>query len=105
MNATMTPESALNLVNHAAQQSATWHLVALVLIGILFVIAIFRWFTRRMELLESKMDTQSSEFISHLKTANREMLEVIHANQQTTNRAIAVMDRLEHKLDTYKHTP
>jgi predicted Holliday junction resolvase-like endonuclease len=106
MNATntMTPDTALNLVNHAAAQSATWHLVALVIIGILFVIAIFRWFTRRMEKLESKMDTQSTEFISHLKTANREMLEVIHQNQQTTNRAIAVMDRLETKLDYHKHT-
>jgi hypothetical protein len=105
MNATMTPDSAIELINHAAQQSATWHLVALVIIGILFVVAIFRWFTKRMEKLESKMDTQSSDFIAHLKTANREMLEVIHQNQQTTNRAIAVMDRLEHKLDTYKHTP
>jgi predicted Holliday junction resolvase-like endonuclease len=101
----MTPESAIELINHAAQQSATWHLVALVIIGILFVVAIFRWFTRRMELLEGKMDTQSSDFIAHLKTANREMLEVIHQNQQTTNRAIAVMDRLETKLDHYKHTP
>jgi uncharacterized membrane protein (DUF106 family) len=105
MNATMTPDSALNLVNHAAAQDATWHLVALVVIGIFFVIAIFRWFTKRMEKLETKMDTQSSDFIAHLKTANREMLEVIHQNQQTTNRAIAVMDRLEHKLDIYKHTP
>lgn len=101
----MTPESALKIVNHAAQQDATWHLVALVVIGILFVIAIFRWFTKRMEKLETKMDHQSSEFISHLKTANREMLEVIHQNQQTTNRAISIMDRLETKLDLYKHTP
>jgi hypothetical protein len=101
----MTPESALKIVNHAAAQDATWHLIALVAIGLVFASILFRWFTRRMELLEGKMDTQSSEFISHLKTANREMLEVIHANQQTTNRAIAVMDRLEVKLDYHKHTP
>ena len=101
----MNPDAALKIVNHAAAQDATWHLVALVVIGILFVIAIFRWFTKRMEKLETKMDHQSTEFIAHLKTANREMLEVIHQNQQTTNRAISIMDRLETKLDLYKHTP
>lgn len=101
----MTPESALKIVNHAAQQDATWHLVALVVIGILFVIAIFRWFTKRMEKLETKMDMQSTEFIQHLKIANKEMLEVIHQNQTTTNRAIAIMDRLEIKLDYHKNTP
>lgn len=101
----MTPDAAIKLVNHAALQSPTWHLIALVVIGIGFVIVIFRWFTGRMEKLESEMKLQSTEFINHLKTANREMLEVIHQNQQTTNRAIAIMDRLETKLDIYKHTP
>ena len=101
----MNPDAALKIVNHAAAQDATWHLVALVVIGILFVIAIFRWFTKRMEKLETKMDMQSTEFIQHLKIANKEMLEVIHQNQTTTNRAIAIMDRLEIKLDYHKNTP
>jgi hypothetical protein len=101
----MTPDAALKLVNHAALQSPTWHLIALVVIGIGFVIVIFRWFTGRMEKLESEMKLQSTEFIAHLKTANREMLEVIHSNQQTTNRAISIMDRLELKLDMQKNTP
>jgi hypothetical protein len=48
----MTPDAALKLVNHAALQSPTWHLIALVVIGIGFVIVIFRWFTGRMEKLE-----------------------------------------------------
>ena len=41
----------------------------------------------------------AAEFIAHLKTANREMLEVISQNQHTTTRAIHLMDRLETKLD------
>ena len=101
----MTPDSAIKLVNHAAAQDATWHLIALVAIGLIFASVLFRWFTRRLERVESKMDEQSSEFVKHLKTANREMLEVISQNQQTTNRAISIMDRLETKLDIYKHTP
>ena len=99
----MTPESALKIVNHAARQDATWHLIALVVIGLIFASVLFRWFTRRLERVESKMDQQNEEFVMHLKTANREMLEVISSNQQTTNRAITIMDRLESKLD--RHTP
>lgn len=99
----MTPESALSLVNHAAQQDATWHIIALVAIGLVFASILFRWFTKRLERVESKMDEQNEEFVKHLKTANREMLEVISSNQQTTNRAITIMDRLESKLD--RHTP
>ena len=99
----MTPESALSFVNHAARQDATWHLIALVVIGLIFASVLFRWFTRRLERVEIKMDQQNEEFVTHLKTANREMLEVISSNQQTTNRAITIMDRLESKLD--RHAP
>ena len=74
----MTPESALKLVNHAAAQDATWHLIALVVIGLIFASVLFRWFTRRLERVETKMDQQNEEFVTHLNTANREMLEVIY---------------------------
>ena len=99
----MTPDSAVNLINHAARQDATWHLIALVAIGLIFASILFRWFTRRLERVETKMDQQNEEFVTHLKTANREMLEVISSNQQTTNRAIQIMDSLESKLD--RHNP
>jgi uncharacterized membrane-anchored protein YhcB (DUF1043 family) len=99
----MTPDSALGIINHAARQDATWHLIALVAIGLVFASILFRWFTKRLERVETKMDQQNEEFVTHLKTANREMLEVISSNQQTTNRAITIMDRLESKLD--RHAP
>jgi uncharacterized membrane-anchored protein YhcB (DUF1043 family) len=97
----MSPDSALGIINHAARQDATWHLIALVAIGLIFASILFRWFTRRLERVETKMDQQNEEFVTHLKTANREMLEVISSNQQTTNRAITIMDRLESKLDRH----
>jgi hypothetical protein len=97
----MSTDSALGIINHAARQDATWHLIALVAIGLVFASILFRWFTRRLERVETKMDQQNEEFVTHLKTANREMLEVISSNQQTTNRAITIMDRLESKLDRH----
>lgn len=94
----MTPDSALEIVNHAAQQDATWHIIALVAIGLIFASVLFRWFTRRLERVETKMEEQNFEFVQHLKTAHREMLEIISANQQTTTRAISIMERVERKL-------
>jgi ABC-type uncharacterized transport system fused permease/ATPase subunit len=98
----MTPETALNLVNHAAKQDSTWHIIALVAIGLIFASVLFRWFTKKLERLETKMDDQNADFVKHLKTANKEMLEVITLNQNTTTRAIQIMDRLESKLDKIK---
>lgn len=92
-------QAILETISHAAKQDQTWHLVALVALGIFFVVALFKWFTARLERVEHKLDSQSAEFIAHLKTANREMLEVISQNQHTTTRAIVLMDRLENKLD------
>jgi hypothetical protein len=98
----MTPDAALKIVNHAAEQNSTWHLIALVAIGLIAVSVLFRWFTKRLERVEHKMDEQNTEFVMHLKTAHREMLEIISANQQTTTRAITIMERVERKLDTHK---
>jgi len=101
----MTPHTAIETISLAASKDDRWLFVALLGIGLFFVVFLFRWFTARLERVETKMDAQSAEFTDYLQTANREMLEVISQNQTTTTRAIALMDRLEHKLDTTKNTP
>ena len=91
MNTDMPTDAALKIVNHAANQSDRWIFVALLAIGIFAEYMIFRHFTAREQALEAKIDRIGND--------SKEQ------NQQTTNRAINIMDRLEHKLDTYKHAP
>jgi type VI protein secretion system component VasK len=82
----------ITLTNHAALQSDRWLFVALLVIGLLAIGVLFRYFTARLDALQTRMDSQTAEFVAHLKTANQEMLEVIAS-------AKAVIERVERKLE------
>ena len=83
----------LELTNYASGQSDRWLFVCLLVIGLGAVFTLFRYFTGRLDNLQTRMDTQTSEFVEHLKTANQEMLSVIAS-------ARSVIERVERKLDT-----
>lgn len=89
----MSAESALfETIGHAATQSDRWLFVALLVIGISAIGILFRYFTGRLDTLQTRMDSQTAEFVSHLKTANQEMLAVIAS-------AKAVIERVERRLE------
>lgn len=89
----------IETISFAANQSDRWMFVALLIIGILAVIVLFRFFTSRLERVEKKMDQVQSEFNTHLKTANKEMLEVLSLSNQTIGRNMTILDRIERKLE------
>jgi hypothetical protein len=89
----------IGAINHVAGQSDRWMFVALLAIGILAVIVLFRFFTSRLDRVEKKMDAVQCEFNQHLKTANKEMLEVLSLSNQTIGRNMTILDRIERKLE------
>ena len=82
----------LEATNFAAGQSDRWLFVALLIIGLAAIGVLFRYFTGRLDSLQDRMDTQTAEFVAHLKTANQEMLSVITS-------AKSVIERVERKLE------
>jgi len=90
----------IKTVTFAAEQTDRWMFVALLGIGILAVVVLFRFFTGRLDRMEKKMELVQTEFNSHLKTANREMLEVLNISNQTIGRNMSILDRIERKLET-----
>jgi roadblock/LC7 domain-containing protein len=86
-------EELLNLTTHASGQSDRWLFVALLIIGLCAIGVLFRYFTGRLDSLQDRMDTQTAEFVAHLKTANQEMLSVIAS-------AKSVIERVERKLES-----
>jgi type II secretory pathway pseudopilin PulG len=86
-------------ISFAANQSDRWMFVALLVIGILAVVVLFRFFTNRLERVEKKMDQVQCEFNAHLKNANKEMLEVLSLSNQTIGRNMTILDRIERKLE------
>jgi hypothetical protein len=83
----------LEATNFAAGQSDRWLFVALLIIGITAIGILFRYFTARLDTLQDRMDKQNADFVSHLTTANREMLDVISS-------AKVVIERVERKLES-----
>lgn len=89
----MTPD--LDLINHAAAQTDRWMFIALLVIGIAAISVLFKYFTGRLDSLQSRMDKQTEDFVAHLKTANTEMLEIIASAKE-------VIQRVERKLELFK---
>ena len=83
----------IDATNFAAGQSDRWLFVALLIIGITAIGILFRYFTARLDTLQDRMDKQNADFVAHLTTANREMLEVISS-------AKVVIERVERKLES-----
>jgi type II secretory pathway pseudopilin PulG len=96
----MNPETALDTITYAANQSDRWIFVALLVVGILAAIVVFRYLTSRLDRVEKKMDQVQGEFNTHLRTANKEMLEVLSVSNQTIGRNMTILDRIERKLET-----
>lgn len=90
----------IKTITEIAQQSDRWMFVALLAIGILAVIVLFRFFTSRLDKVEKKMDQVQCEFNTHLRTANKEMLEVLSVSNQTIGRNMTILDRIERRLET-----
>jgi len=91
-------ETLVKAADYASQQSDRWMFVALLIIGLMCIGVLFRYFTGRLDTLQGRMDTQTNEFLQHLKTANKEMLDVIAMANATITKNSTLLERLERKL-------
>ena len=88
----------IETANYVSQQTDRWLFVALLLIGLTAIGILFRYFTGRLDALQTRMDEQTQEFLSHLKSANKEMLDVISMANATINKNSTLLERMERKL-------
>lgn len=91
-------EKALETISYAAQQSDRWMFVALLFIGVIFSTFLFRYFAAEVKSIRGEMREQNNEFIQHLKTANKEITELVKTAHETISRNSVVMERVERKL-------
>ena len=85
----------IETISYAANQSDRWMFIALLVIGVTAISILFKYFTGRIDALQDRMDSQTAEFVMHLKTANTEMLEIISSAKE-------VIQRVERKLELFK---
>jgi hypothetical protein len=92
-------DKVVETTNYIAQQSDRWMFVALLVIGIGCIWILFKYFTSRLDHLQARMDTQTNEFLTHLKTANKEMLDVISMANATIAKNSILLERIDQKLN------
>lgn len=92
-------DTVIETANYAASQSDRWLFVALLVIGLLCIGVLFKYFTNRLDHLQGRMDTQTTEFLQHLKTANKEMLDVIAMANATIAKNSILIERIDKKLN------
>ena len=88
----------IETANFVSLQSDRWLFVALLIIGLTAIGILFRYFTGRLDGLQSRIDAQTNDFVGHLKTANKEMLDVIALANSTISKNSTLLERLERKL-------
>lgn len=91
-------EAVIETANYVSHQSDRWMFVALLIIGIGCIGILFKYFTSRLDHLQSRMDAQTNEFLSHLKTANKEMLDVIALANATISKNSTLLEHIERKV-------
>lgn len=102
----MDVQKITEAVTYASNQNDRWMFVALLAIGIVFVYIMVKFFMKRFDDLQMRIDRQQEkfekqnyEFVEHLKKNNKDMLEVIATAHSTIARNTIVMERLEKRLD------
>jgi Na+/melibiose symporter-like transporter len=90
--------AVIETANYVAHQSDRWLFVALLIICIGCIWVLFKYFTTRLDILQSRMDAQTTEFMSHLKTANKEMLDVIAMANATIAKNSMLLERIEKRV-------
>jgi hypothetical protein len=88
----------IETANYVSQQTDRWLFVALLVIGLTAIAVLFKYFTGRLDGLQSRIDTQTNDFVNHLKAANKEMLDVIALANATITKNSTLLERLERKL-------
>jgi len=93
-------ESILQTIDFAATKSDRFLFVGLLLVGITAASIIFKYLTSRLDQVEKKMEQVQVDFNTHLRTANKEMMEILSISTQAIGKNMLILDRIERKIET-----
>jgi predicted Holliday junction resolvase-like endonuclease len=94
----MDVNEAIKTIDHAASMDDRWMFVALLVIGLITVFVLARYFMRQIEALQREIVATRSEFEEHLKTANAEMVAALTKSSEIIAHNSVVMEQLKERL-------
>jgi hypothetical protein len=93
-------EKIIETIDFASTKGDRFLFVGLLLIGIIAASIIFKYLTSRLDRVEKKMDQVQADFNCHLRTANKEMMDVLSVSNQAIGKNMLILDRIERKIET-----
>ena len=91
---------AIQTVDHAAHQDDRWMFVALLLIGLVTNYYLARYFMRQIADLQQEIAAVRTEFETHLKTANADMVAALTKSSEVIAHNSVILEQLQRKLTT-----
>ena len=94
----MNIDAAITAVDHAAHQDDRWMFVALLLVGMVTIYFLARYFMREIADLQREIVAVRTEFETHLRTANADMVAALTKSTEVIAHNSAVIEQIHRKL-------
>ena len=94
----MDIESAIQAVDHAAKQDDRWLFLALLLMGILTMALLARYFVRQIAARQGEIASVRTDFETHLKSANAEMVAALTKSSEVIPHNSTVLEQIQRRL-------
>ena len=94
----MPIDETLKTIDHAAHQDDRWMFVALLVIGLITIRFLARYFIRQVSELQREIVATRTEFEQHLKTANAEMVAALTKSSEIIAQNSAILEQIHRRL-------
>jgi hypothetical protein len=94
----MEIDKAIDALDHAARQDDRWMFVALLAIGLVTICFLARYFMRQIAELQREIASVRSDFETHLKTTNAEMVAALTKSTEVIAHNSTVLEQIQRKL-------
>lgn len=94
----MDINKAVQAVDHAAHQDDRWMFVALLAVGMVTIYFLARYFMRQIADLQREIASVRSDFETHLKTADAEMVAALAKRTEVITHNSLVIEQIQRKL-------
>ena len=94
----MDIDKAIQAVDHAAHQDDRWLFVALLVIGLVTIYFLARYFMRQIAELHQEIAAVRTEFETHLRTANADMVAALTKSTEVIAHNSAIIEQIRDRL-------
>jgi len=94
----MDLDTAIKTIDHAAHQDDRWMFVALLIVGLVTIYFLTRYFMRQIAELQKEIAAVRTDFETHLRTANADMVAALTKSTEVIAHNSAIIEQIQRKL-------